>query len=113
MGSGLEKKIHQYHHTWLQTSVMFPDYATIKSGPGTYGGSHIRYGQVQETEPEMTGSHSVHQISGLFPFLWLCYHGIPAVLIFSTPIYLTETGTILLICFCYYYEFIITITLSI
>jgi len=61
----------------------------------------------------MTGSHSVHQISGLFPFLWLCYHGIPAVLIFSTPIYLTETGTILLICFCYYYEFIITITLSI
>ena len=32
---------------------------------------------------------------------------------FSTPIYLTETGTILLICFCYYYEFIITITLSI
>jgi len=25
----------------------------------------------------------------------------------------TETGTILLICFCYYYEFIITITLSI
>ena len=35
--SGLEKKIHQYHHTWLQTSVMFPNYATIKSGPGTAG----------------------------------------------------------------------------
>jgi len=33
----LEKKIHQYHHTWLQTSVMFPNYATIKTGPGTAG----------------------------------------------------------------------------
>jgi len=26
------RKIHQYHHTWLQTSVMFPNYVMIKTG---------------------------------------------------------------------------------
>merc|ERR1739848_421505 len=47
-----------------------------------------------------------------YPFLWPC----PCWKLcgaFLPQFISTETGTILLICFCYYYEFIITITLSI
>ena len=62
--SGLEKKIHQYHHTWLQTSVMFPNYAMIKTGPGTAGHPYpVWPGTGNGTR--RTGSHSVRHISGL------------------------------------------------
>jgi len=110
--SGLEKKIHQYHHTWLQTSVMFPNYATIKSGPGTAGHPYPVWpgtGNGTWNDRKSFGSSNFGLISVSMAMLSWNTCGT----YFFTPIYLTETGTILLICFCYYYEFIITITLSI
>lgn len=69
------RKIHQYHHTWLQTSVMFPNYVMIKTG--VYYGVSI-FGMARYRKRNLKWPEVIRfiQILGLFPFLWSCPHGI-------------------------------------